>query len=151
MTEAEINEKAREIYTRCFDDEYKYTGVLNAIVIAVRETAQEMAEKKIVYLSGKITGRSKADYTRQFALAERFYKMGGFDVVNPVKIGEEILKKNPHATHADFMEADLKALAGCTHIALLKGWESSKGANMEKAEAEKLGLKVLYLLCGGRK
>ena len=50
MTEAEINEKAREIYTRCFDDEYEYTGVLNALVIAVRETAQEMAEKKIVYL-----------------------------------------------------------------------------------------------------
>lgn len=45
MTEAEINEKAREIYTRCFDDEYEYTGVLNALVIAVRETAREMAEK----------------------------------------------------------------------------------------------------------
>ena len=105
-----------------------------------------------VYLSGKITGRSKADYTLQFARAESFYKMGGFAVVNPVKIGEEILKKNPQATHADFMEADLKALAGCTHIALLEGWETSKGANMEKAEAEKLGLKVLYLkLCGGRK
>lgn len=44
MTEAEINGKAKEIYKRCFDDEYEYTGVLNALVIAVRETAQDAAK-----------------------------------------------------------------------------------------------------------
>ena len=31
-----------------------------------------------IYLSGKITGRDKADYTSQFARAEQFYKSGGF-------------------------------------------------------------------------
>ena len=49
--------------------------------------------KMRIYLSGKITGREKEDYTRQFARAESFYKTGGFDVVNPVTIGEVILKK----------------------------------------------------------
>ena len=101
-----------------------------------------------IYLSGKITGRDKADYTRQFARAEQFYKSDGFDVVNPVKIGEEILKANPKATYSDIMAADLKALAECTHIVLLEGWEDSKGAQRERAEAEKLGLEIMKLkLC----
>lgn len=105
-----------------------------------------------IYLSGKITGREKEDYTRQFERAESFYKTGGFDVVNPVKIGEEVLKINPKAEWQDFMIRDLEALRTCTHIALLEGWEESKGAKMEKAEAEKLGLEIMYLrFIGGKK
>ena len=42
MTEEEINRKAREIYTRCFDDVGEYVGVINALVIAVRETSREL-------------------------------------------------------------------------------------------------------------
>ena len=105
-----------------------------------------------IYLSGKITGRDKEDYIKQFARAESFYKTGGFDVVNPVKIGEEVLKINPKAEWQDFMQEDLKALRTCTHIVLLEGWEESKGAKMEKAEAEKLGLEIMYLrFIGGKK
>ena len=98
-----------------------------------------------IYLSGKITGLNKEDYTRQFARAESYYKTSGFDVVNPVKIGEEVLKINPKAEWQDFMIRDLEALRTCTHIALLEGWEESKGAKVEKAEAEKLGLEIMYL------
>ena len=105
-----------------------------------------------IYLSGKITGREKEEYTKQFARAENFYKAGGFDVVNPVTIGEAVLKNNPKAKWEDFMAEDLKALKTCTHIVLLEGWEESKGAKMEKAEAEKMGLEIMYLkFYGGRK
>ena len=105
-----------------------------------------------IYLSGKITGLDKEVYSRQFERAETFYKTSGFDVVNPVKIGEEVLKINPNAKWADFMQEDLKALRTCTHIVLLEGWEESKGAKMEKAEAEKLGLEIMYLrFIGGKK
>jgi hypothetical protein len=69
-----------------------------------------------------------------------------------VKIGEEVLKINPKAEWQDFMIRDLEALKTCTHIALLEGWEESKGAKMEKAEAEKMGLEIMYLkFYGGRK
>ena len=105
-----------------------------------------------IYLSGKITGRDKEDYTRQFARAESFYKTGGFDVVNPVKIGEAVLKINPNAEWQDFMSRDLEALRTCTHSVLLEGWEESKGAKMEKAEAEKMGLEIMHLrFIGGKK
>ena len=43
------------------------------------------------------------------------------------------------------MAADLKALADCTHIALLEGWEDSQGAKTERVEALKLGLEIMYL------
>jgi len=105
-----------------------------------------------IYLSGKITGLDKEVYTRRFERAETFYKTSGFDVVNPVKIGEEVLKINPKAEWQDFMIRDLEALKTCTHIALLEGWEESRGAKMEKAEAEKMGLEIMYLkFYGGRK
>ena len=105
-----------------------------------------------IYLSGKITGLEKEVYTKQFARAEAFYKAGGFDVVNPVTIGEAVLKNNPKAKWEDFMKEDLKALQTCTHIVLLEGWEESKGAKMEKAEAEKMGLEIMYLkFFGGKK
>ena len=98
-----------------------------------------------IYLSGKITGREKADYTTQFLRAEQFYKGCGFEVVNPVKIGEVLLSIKPKAEYEDFMIRDLEALSTCTHIAMLEGWEDSKGAMREKKEAEKLGLEIMYL------
>ena len=104
-----------------------------------------------IYLSGKITGLDKEVYTKQFERAETFYKTSGFEVINPVTIGEEILKNNPKATWNDFMKEDLKALRTCTHIVLLEGWEESKGAKMEKTEAEKLGLEIMQLKFFGSK
>ena len=105
-----------------------------------------------IYLSGKITGLDKEVYSRQFERAESFYKTGGFDVVNPVTIGEVILKNNPKAKWEDFIQEDLKALRTYTHIVLLEGWEESKGAKKEKAEAEKLGLEIMQLkFFGGKK
>ena len=41
------------------------------------------------------------------------------------------------------MKADLEALATCTCIALLEGWEQSEGAQCEKREALKLGLEIM--------
>lgn len=105
-----------------------------------------------VYLSGSITGLSEEEYTRRFARAEQHYKTAGYEVVNPVTIGQELQKTNPHPSYADYMKADLEALATCTHIALLEGWENSPGAQSEKREALKLGLEIMqYKGIGGKK
>lgn len=104
-----------------------------------------------VYLSGKITGLSEEEYTKNFERAERHYKGAGFEVINPVKLSYEVLKNKPDACYEDFMKKDLDTLKECTHIALLEGWETSKGANREKAEAERLGLEVMQYKEIGRK
>lgn len=98
-----------------------------------------------VYLSGKISGLPREEYTRNFARAEQHYLTAGFEVVNPVKIGEALLQLNPAASYEDFMLRDLEALRSCTCIALISGWEDSPGAAREKAEAERLGLEVMQL------
>lgn len=113
--------------------------------IQTKTGSKEEIQMIRIYLSGKITGREKADYTMQFSRAEQFYKTSGFEVVNPVKIGEALLSINPKAKYEDFMIRDLEALSTCTHIAMLEGWEDSKGAMREKKEAEKLGLEIMYL------
>ena len=105
-----------------------------------------------VYLSGKITGLTKEEYTRNFARAEQHYLTAGFEVVNPVTIGEKLLQEKPDASYEDFMKLDLEALATCTAIALISGWEDSPGAAREKAEAERLGLEIMqYREIGGKK
>lgn len=105
-----------------------------------------------VYLSGKITGLPVEAYTKTFARAEQHYSTCGFEVVNPVTLGELLLNFNPDATYEDFMSEDLEALRGCTCIALLDGWEDSPGAQREKAEAERLGLEIMfYKAIGGRR
>ena len=98
-----------------------------------------------VYLSGKITGLPFSVYTANFDRAEKFYTAEGFDVVNPVKIGNELMKRKPDVGYEDFMQADLEALRTCSCIALIDGWEQSPGAAREKEETERLGLEVMQL------
>lgn len=105
-----------------------------------------------VYLSGPIAGLSVEEYTRRFATAERHYEAAGYEVVNPVTIGQELEKTNPHPTYEEYMTADLAALRTCTHIAMLPGWSQSPGAKREKQEAERLGLEIMqYMEIGGKK
>lgn len=96
-----------------------------------------------VYLSGPITGLTEEEYTRRFATAERHYEAAGYEVVNPVTIGQELRRGNPEVTYADYMAADLEAMRDCTHIAMLPGWSQSPGAKREKQEAERLGLEIM--------
>ena len=98
-----------------------------------------------VYLSGSITGLTEEEYTRRFATAERHFEAAGYEVVNPVTIGQELRRGNPEVTYDDYMKHDLEAMLDCTHIALLDGWEKSPGANREKQEAERLGLEIMQV------
>ena len=106
----------------------------------------------IVYLSGKMTELEESEYKEKFRNAELFYRACGYEVVNPCNLSEIVLQRNPNATYEDFMREDFKAISGCTHIAMLEGWESSPGARRERAEAERLGLEVMYYrTIGGKK
>jgi hypothetical protein len=106
----------------------------------------------IVYLSGKMTGLAESEYKENFRNAEMFYRSCGYEVVNPCNLSDIVLKRKPNASYEDFMREDFKAIGGCTHIALLEDWESSPGARRERAEAERLGLEIMfYKVIGGKK
>ena len=95
-----------------------------------------------VYLSGPITGVK--DHAARFAMAEKYFADRGHKVENPEKLGgllEELHGAQPGALPwADYMREDIKALVDCDAIAMLPGWNESRGARLERQVADALGL-----------
>lgn len=77
------------------------------------------------------------------AIAARYRSMG-VRVVNPAEMDLEAGDVGHHPWHV-YIRRDIKALADCTRIAMLPGWENSKGATLEHHIAHELGMQVEYL------
>jgi len=96
----------------------------------------------IAYLSGPMTGLPDLNYPAfQFA-AERL-RAEGVQVISPHEITPP--GAGPWSWEAH-MRADLAALLTAEVIVMLPGWETSRGARLEKAVADALGLVVDYSL-----
>ena len=124
-----------------------------------------------VYCSGPMTG--KPDLNRPaFDAAEKRLTAQGHFVINPHRISELFGTAEAGASFAEYyrmldldanfldhmpatqtlertriaravMDADLAAVRSCDAIYLLRGWESSRGAKKELAEAIAHGLTVM--------
>lgn len=94
---------------------------------------------KTIYISGPMTGLPGLNF-QAFNDAAYTLRSAGHVVVNPAEI-------NPDSTMAweACMRADIKALCDCDTIALLPGWENSRGAHLEVHIAHRLGIKVVGL------
>ena len=87
---------------------------------------------RVCYLSGPITGYPNAEET--FKKAEEFLIREGMydEVVNPFDIYHELkMNKGCEPTYDEIMEYDIAKLRTCSDIALMLGWEKSKGAKIE--------------------
>lgn len=93
--------------------------------------------KRRVYLSGPMTGMPDLNFPAFNAEAARLRDIG-FEVVNPAEINRDATM-----TWEACMRNDIKALCDCDAIALLPGWEQSKGAHLEVHIAHRLGLSVV--------
>ena len=115
-----------------------------------------------IYVSGPMTGRPDNNYPAFDAAAKRLRDAGHF-VINPAELSalfgtqEELdysfqecylLEDGGYAKQSDnedaeqdailaraLMDADLAAVRSCDAIYLLRGWEQSRGARKELAEA----------------
>ena len=69
-------------------------------------------------------------------------RRAGYVVVNPAEFeGND----DPARQWSDFLRKDIAELVKCRAIAMLPGWEKSKGARLEKHIAEELGMRVIYV------
>jgi hypothetical protein len=93
-----------------------------------------------VYISGPITGY-KNNNENSFANAEYTLKHKGYEVINPLDVCASLPKDT---IYTEYMRFDIRALTFCDSIYMLKGWEKSKGANIELTVAKAIGLNILY-------
>lgn len=91
------------------------------------------------YLSGAMSGLPDHNFPAFHAEAAKL-RAAGWDVVNPAEL-------NPDTTMTweECLRVDIRELCGCDAIALMPGWERSKGANLELHVAHRLGLEVIHL------
>lgn len=91
---------------------------------------------KHLYISGPMTGHE--DFNRPaFHEAARLLRQAGYKVTNPAEKGLPIT-----ATWLQHMRADIKAMMDCDGLAILPGWQNSRGANAEINLAHALGMNV---------
>lgn len=95
-------------------------------------------EEMIIYLAGPMSGLPDFNYPA-FADAEVRGTKLGLNIRSPHKNFNED-KTLPYAT---YIRADMAMLLECNAIALLPGWEKSRGAKFELHVAQLLGHRVL--------
>ena len=96
-----------------------------------------MGKLERIYLAGPMTGYPGHNFAAFHQAAERL-KEAGWDVINPA----ENFGGRTDLPRSSYMRADAAALVECHAIALLPGWEGSRGAQVEYLLAREMGLPV---------
>lgn len=87
-----------------------------------------------LYLAGPMTGIEALNFPLFHAEAARLRALG-YEIVNPAE-----LNPDPGMSWLDCMRVDIAELVKCDGVALLPGWEQSRGARLEQRIASDLGL-----------
>jgi hypothetical protein len=91
------------------------------------------------YLSGPMSGIPESNFPAFQEAAHRLREMG-YEVISPAEINSE--QGLPWET---YLKADIKGLCDCDAVALLPGWENSKGAHLEMHIAHRCGMKIMRI------
>lgn len=90
-----------------------------------------------VYVSGPMTGIEQFNHPAFEAACESL-RHAGYEVESPHRAPEL-------ESWEAYMRYDLALLLKCDAIAMLPGWEQSRGARLERLVAEALGLPVWHI------
>ena len=90
-----------------------------------------------VYISGAIEHLDLEERKEEFQKVQWKLEEMGYFVINPFNNGVQL-----DATWREHMKVDIKNLLDCDHIAMLEGWELSKGCKLEFDVATSCGIKV---------
>lgn len=93
------------------------------------------------YISGPVTGTT--DYIERFKKAEAIVRENKYEPINPVAVNALL----PSDTSwIEYMKMSLEMLTrkNCAAILMLVGWETSRGARIEREIAMGMGYTVLY-------
>ena len=97
-----------------------------------------MTKPERIYIAGPMTGVPEHNFPAFHAAAERL-RQAGWEVVNPA----ENFGGQTDLPRETYLRADVALLVTCNAIAMLGGWEESRGAKLEYLLARELGMPVL--------
>ena len=96
-----------------------------------------VAEVKIVYIAGKVTGLEYTHVRNKFALRESQLAKQGYVVINPCDLIDE------HEDWQTAMKICVSLLSFADFISLLDDWQDSEGATLERHLADKFKIPLL--------
>lgn len=103
------------------------------------EAGRDQLKSPLVYLAGPMSGHPEFNHPAFHAAAAKLREQG-YSVINPAEINPDTTK-----TWEQCLRRDIQALADCHILALLPGWEPSKGARIEYDIAQALGMTIIFL------
>jgi hypothetical protein len=88
----------------------------------------------LIYVTGPMQGYVDHNYPA-FAEASLRLRTAGYNVISPHELGQV-----PGWEWSDYLRRDLRVLLECSAVAMLDGWERSRGAALETTVAAGLGM-----------
>ena len=93
---------------------------------------------RTAYLAGKITGLPKGHVKDKFNMMARQLSGMGYQVVKPEAVTDDTKNWD------DAVRNDIKHMLECDEVHLLPDWQDSRGAQLERDIALRLGMQVVY-------
>lgn len=103
--------------------------------------------KKLIYISGKITGDD--NYRTKFATAENRLTRDGYKVLNPVEEADKLDRLHQALgraapTWSEYMKKCILLISDVKEVYMLRDWQESRGARLEHYIASELGINIVY-------
>ena len=93
---------------------------------------------RIAYVAGKITGLAKEDVKNKFNMITNQLLSMGYHVEHPSAV------HNDKHTWPDAIRGDIKKMLECDEVHMLPDWQESRGAQLERDIALRLGMQIVY-------
>ena len=93
---------------------------------------------RTAYIAGKITGLPKANVKDKFNMIATQLSGMGYEVVKPDAVSDDT------KTWDAAVRNDIKKMLECDEVHLLPDWQDSRGAQLERDIALRLGMQVVY-------
>ena len=93
---------------------------------------------RTAYISGKITGLSKEIAKDKFNVLAKQLTSAGYHVVKPTALD------NDKDDWGENMREGIKHMIECDEVHFLPDWQDSKGAQLKRDIAIRLGMQVVY-------
>ena len=93
---------------------------------------------RTAYVAGKITGLPKAHVQQKFNVITDKLTGMGYNVVNPRAVNDN------ESNWDDTVRADIKTMLECDEVHLLPDCQESRGAQLERDIAVRLGMQIVY-------